>query len=58
MRGVVVGDLRSLRPLSALELGPLEHLSDEDLVARTAALPGCAVARLAWDHLARDGFGR
>jgi hypothetical protein len=56
--GVVVGDLRSLRPLSGLELGPLEHRSDEDLVARTAGIPGCAVARLAWGHLARDGLGR
>jgi hypothetical protein len=41
----------------AVDIG-LEHLSDEDLVARTAAIPGCAVARMAWGHLARDGLGR
>jgi hypothetical protein len=54
----IVGDLRSPRPLSGLELGPLDQGSEEGPVAQAAAPPGCAVAFLAWEELARAGRGR
>jgi hypothetical protein len=47
VRGVV-RDLRSPRPVSDLELGPLDQVSDEGPGAQAAATPGCAVAFLAW----------
>ena len=54
----IVGDLRSPRPLSGLELGPLDQGSEEGPVVQAAATPGCAVAFLAWGELARAGLGR
>ena len=53
----VVRDLWSPRPLSGLELGPLDPVNQEP-VAQAAAPPGCAVALLAWGELARGGLGR
>jgi hypothetical protein len=53
----VVRDLWSPRPLSGLELGPLDPGSQEP-VAQAAAPPGCAVALVAWGWLARGGLGR
>jgi hypothetical protein len=57
VRGVV-RDLRSPRPLSGLELGPLDQGSFEGPVAQAAAPPGCEVALVAWGELARAGLGR
>jgi hypothetical protein len=47
VRGVV-RDPSSARPFGGLELGVLEQVSDEELVARTAATPGSAVALLTY----------
>jgi hypothetical protein len=56
VRGVV-GALQSLRPVSSLQLGLLDQISEQP-VAQAAAAPGCAVAFLAWGELARAGLGR
>jgi hypothetical protein len=53
----VVRDLWSPRPVSGLELGPLDQGSQEP-VAQATAPPGWAAAFLAWGELARGGLGR
>jgi hypothetical protein len=53
----VVRDLWSPRPLSGLELGPLDPVNQEP-VTQAAAPQGCAIALLAWGELARGGLGR
>jgi hypothetical protein len=52
----VVRDLWSPRPVSGLELGPLDPVNQEP-VAQAAAAPGYAAALLAWGQLARGGLG-
>jgi hypothetical protein len=47
----VVCNLHSPRLVSGLQLGPQP-------VAQAAAIPGCAVALMAWGSLARAGRGR
>jgi len=47
VRGVV-RDPSSARPFGGLELGVLEQVSDEELVARAEATPGSAVALLTY----------